>query len=445
MVQDTEGVGPCHGGHQTCTAAGQWGNCDGEVIPVGETCGDGLDNNCNGSVDENEDRDGDGFSTCDGDCCDSTECGTPANANPGAFDSPGNMVDDDCDGTPDNTLLLCDQGLTSNTNNAKDFAKAIDLCQEATPGDKKWGVLEASLTLPSGSGVPDAVSHSIRPKFGAAVPRGGVSMALLSTGAAAAVGDTNPNFAAQYGGMKTSAFPSDFVGAHGGKLPNAPDCPEPNGNVGHDPVMLTIKVRVPTNAHSFSLTSNFYSYEFPEFTCSPYNDFFVVLLDSAYAGNPANPMDKNLAFYTKPGTQENFPVGVNLAHGNTGLFTQCMNGNTGCEPLFDTVAGSINTCTSTADLIGTGFDAPSNRCDPNVMSGGATGWLTTSGNVNPGETITLRIAIWDTSDAALDSTALIDGFTWSVDSTQPGTVILRADSPENPMAVEAPFTSSAAL
>src|SRR4249919_821028 len=53
-VKDTKGVGPCHSGHQSCTAAGQWGNCDGQVIPVGETCGDSIDNNCNGSVDENE-------------------------------------------------------------------------------------------------------------------------------------------------------------------------------------------------------------------------------------------------------------------------------------------------------------------------------------------------------------------------------------------------------
>jgi hypothetical protein len=77
------------------------------------------------------------------------------------------------------------------------------------------------------------------------------------------------------------------------------------------------------------------------------------------------------------------------------------------------------------------------------MEGGATGWLTTTGNVKPGEIITLRIAIWDTSDNNLDSLALVDGFTWSVDSTQPGTVILRADSPNNPKAVDSPLTSTA--
>ena len=40
-----------------------------------------------------------------------------------------------------------------------------------------------------------------------------------------------------------------------------------------------------------------------------------------------------------------------------------------------------------------------------------------------GEIITLRIAIWDTSDDNLDSTAIIDNFQWSVDSSDPGTVV----------------------
>lgn len=431
--KDTNGVGPCHSGEQMCTAAGQWGNCEGQVIPVGETCGDGVDNNCNGATDENEDRDGDGFSTCDGDCCDSTECGTPGLANPGAFDMAGNSVDDDCNGFVDDTVLLCDQGLMSNTTNAKHFAKAIDICQEATANDKKWGVLEATLTLPNGSGVPDPQAHAIRPKFGTnVVPRGGVSMAVLSSGVAAAKGDTNPNYADSYGGSKSSPYPADWIAAHNGMLPNAPSCPNAEGANGNDPVMLTLKVRVPSNAHSFSLKSNFYSYEFPEYTCSRYNDFFVILLDSMYTGSPANPMDKNLAFYTQPGTSNNYPVGVNLAHGNTGLFTQCVNGKTGCSG----TAGTISTCIAVDELTGTGFDTPSTRCDPNSLSGGATGWLTTSGNVKPGEIITLRIAIWDTSDSALDSTALIDGFQWSVDSTQPGTVILRADQPWNEQAVD---------
>jgi len=75
-------------------------------------------------------------------------------------------------------------------------------------------------------------------------------------------------------------------------------------------------------------------------------------------------------------------------------------------------------------------------CDATSLKGGATGWLTTSGNVTPGEIIKLRVAIWDTSDHAFDSLVIVDGFQWSVDSTQPGTVILREDQPTNPKAVD---------
>lgn len=437
--EETLGVGPCTSGVQTCTQAGLWGNCTGEVVPTAEICGDGIDNNCDGEADNDVDRDGDGFTTCGGDCCDSTECGSPELVNPSAFDAPGNLVDDDCNGVVDDTIALCDQGLASNSSSPMDYAKAMDLCQEASLDDKKWGVISAKLTYPDGTGTPDPNSRSIRSRFGANVtPRGGLSMALFSSGVAAGKGDVNPDYPASgfvsYSSSHSSGFPADFVAANGGKLPNAPGCPEPDGNDANDPVMLTLEIRVPSNAHSFSLKTNFFSSEFPEYTCSPYNDFFVILLDSMHTGNPQNPPDKNLAFYTAP-DMSTYPVGVNLAYGNTGLFTQCVNGPTGCAA--GAKAGTINTCVSTDDLIGTGMDTPRNlQCSNGQLEGGATGWLTTSGNVVPGEIITLRIAIWDTSDHLLDSLAIVDAFEWSVDSTQPGTVILREDQPDNPFAVE---------
>ena len=425
----TDGVGPCHAGTRTCTDQKVWSQCEGEVVPAAENCGDGVDNNCNGTADEDVDADGDGFTTCGGDCCDSTECGSPKLVNPGAFDAPGNSVDDDCNGVTDDAQLLCDQGLTSSTANAVDFAKAIDICQTATVGDKKWGVISAKLTLADGTGVPADRSHAIRPKFGTnVVPQGGMAMALLSTGAAAGKDDTNPNWqdfesgAGLFGNATQSSFPQDYVTANGNKLPNAPGCPNPNGDKALDPVMLTLEVRVPTNAKSFKLNANFFSSEFPEYTCSPFNDFFVVLLDSVYAGTPANPTDKNLAFYTPPGGTAKFPVGVNLASGDTGLFTQCVNGATGCRGS----AGTISTCLATDELIGTGLESVTPfSCDANSLQGGGTGWLETSGNVQGGEIIKLRIAIWDTSDHALDSIAAIDGFQWSIDASQPGTVIFR--------------------
>ncbi len=427
----TEDVGPCHGGTQTCEATSMWGPCMNEVAPAAELCGDGVDNNCNGKTDEDEDADGDGVTTCGGDCCDSTECSDPASVNPGAFDAVGNNFDDDCNGVIDDAQSVCDQNLASGSLNAMDYAKAIDLCQTATMADKKWGVISATLTLADGTGVPANIAQSIRDHFGTGVmPKGGTKMAEFSTGAAAGKGDTNPAYQDfQSGGgitgtgnNKQSAFPQDFLMANGGNLPNVAGCPAPMGNNAMDPVMLTLQVRVPTNAKSFKLAVNFFSSEFPEYTCSAFNDFFVVLLDSAYTGTPANPTDKNLAFYQPAGSMVKYPVGVNLASGNTGLFTQCVNGPTGCRGN----AGSITTCTGTTQLAMTGLDTPSSgQCDANALQGGGTGWLETSGNVKPGEIMKLRIAIWDTSDHVLDSLAIVDGFRWSVDTTDPGTVIFR--------------------
>jgi hypothetical protein len=432
--QGTMGVGPCHGGRRTCESTGMWGPCNGEVVPTQELCTDGIDNNCSGDIDENVDLDGDGVTTCGGDCCDSTECSNPAGVNGGAFDVAGNNFDDDCNGVVDDQPPLCDSGISSSSQNPMDYAKAIDLCQTATMTDTKWGVISATLTLADGGGVPAAAAQSIRPRFGPGVlPKAGSSLALLSTGHAAAMGDTAPNYQdfeatpQPNGNGKESNFPADFLMANGNKLPNAPNCPNPGGNKAEDPVMLTLTIRVPTNAKSFSLATNFFSSEFPEYTCSPYNDFFVVLLDSTYTGTPANPTDKNLAFYAANGMK--YPVGVNLASGNTGLFTQCKSGNTGCAPdgpLGAPVPGTINTCMGTDQLVGTGLDKiEAGNCNADSMEGGGTGWLETTGNVTPGEIMKLRIAIWDTSDHILDSIAVIDNFKWDVDTAQPGTVIFK--------------------
>lgn len=437
--EDTLGVGPCTGGTRTCQPGGTWSQCEGEVTPVGEDgprCNDGIDNNCNGAIDEDEDRDGDGQSTCGGDCCDSTECDKPHLVNSGAFDAPGNNFDDDCNGLLDDTPLLCDQNIASNTSDPLEFARAIDICQTTTEDELKWGVIDGSITFADGTGSPDPEAYAVRPKFGNGVlPQGGVNLAIISTGGAAAPTDTNPGFhpfeSYTHRTPNESGFPQDFFAANNNQLPNAPGCPGPNGEEANDPVMLTFRIKVPTNAKSFKLSTNFFSAEFPEWTCSSFNDFFVVLLDSAYDGMPANPADKNLAFYQPQGSTDKFPVGVNLAYGDTGLFTQCLNGTTGCST---SNGGTISTCISTDHLTGTGFDVPDpGSCNANSVTGGATGWLVTSGNVVPGEIITLRIGIWDTSDHSFDSLAVIDGFQWSTDLANPGTVIERVNPGLDPL------------
>jgi len=435
---DTEDVGPCHGGTHTCRPDGNgWEPCVGEVTPVTEVCSNGEDDDCNGAVDDDLDNDGDGWTACEGDCCDIlSHCSEPALVNPGAFEVDGNGLDDDCDGTADNVLADCDSGLASNSGDPLDYARAMDLCQTTTEGGNEWGVISGAFSLASGSGTASADSRAIRPAFGGTAVQRGASFVVLSSGHAAAVGDTNPSYAAPQESADTgtsSAVPSDWLTANGGNMPNAPGCPEPENQTANNPVMLKLRIRVPTNAKSFSLSSRFFSSEYPEWVCSAFNDFFVVLLDSSWSGNPTNPADKNLAIYTAPGDVD-YPVGVNLAFGDTGLFTICKNGETGCGQ--SAVPGSTSTCDETAlgELSNTGYDianpAPSSQfpsepgyCGSNNLSGGATGWLTTSGNVTSGEIIELRFAIWDTGDQWYDSAVLLDNFQWSVESSDPGTII----------------------
>ncbi|MBU0965655.1 MAG: S8 family serine peptidase [Proteobacteria bacterium] len=84
-----------------------WTTCDGDcddssraVNPdVLEVC-DGIDNNCDGDIDEGcevcPDNDGDNWSTCDGDCNDSSVA-----VNPGVPEVCGDSIDNNCDGNID--------------------------------------------------------------------------------------------------------------------------------------------------------------------------------------------------------------------------------------------------------------------------------------------------------------------------------------------------------
>jgi len=415
----TDGVGACTSGVTTCTWNLTWSECKDERLPSEDICTNAVDDDCDGTVDEGNDEDGDGWGACEGDCCDTTACAAdPKRVNPGAFEADGNSLDDDCDGMVDNPDPGC---MAVNPKDPADYARALDICRtttrEATGIDQRWGVIRAELTRANGQPLPDLKQAAIKGTFGASTPRYGDSIVVLATGPAADKNDPTwnpwqPGTSLGGGG----SVPSSWLAANDGVFPSAPGCPKPGGTEVHDPIMLTLDIRVPTNARSFSISSNFLSAEYPEYVCTSFNDFFIMLLTSDFAGEPANPKDGNLAFYTDP-DGNTFPIGVNLAQG-TGLFQQCVNGTLGCK---GTNTSTTDTCVAQDELLDTGFDDAGEACDTGGIVGGGTGWLNTTGNVVPGEVITLRIAIWDTTDGIYDSVALIDNFQWNIDPTTPGT------------------------
>ncbi|WAS92489.1 choice-of-anchor L domain-containing protein [Nannocystis punicea] len=431
----TAGVGACKPGTRTCNPQGTgFGACEGEVLPATtDLCANTVDDDCDGEVDEDADADSDGWTLCGGDCCDEIgpDCSNPDLVNPGAFEVMGNAVDDDCDGGADNVLPACDGGLASDSSDPLEYARAMDLCQftseDAPLADRKWGVISGAFSRSDGSGAPASAAKSIRPDFGTViVPQKNQRLVVLSTGAAAANKDTKPSFSAFQGGTELgtpAAVPADWLAANGDNFPNAPGCPKPGGGAtGQDTIQLKLRIRVPTNAKSFSAHVYFFSSEYPEWVCSPYNDFFLALVDGEGAGNPA---DKNVAIYKNPMNQL-FPLGVNILKGAPGLFTQCKNGQVSCAA---PPAGTYDSCVGNDELAGTGFHNLNPQphfkddlgfCGSNNQVGGGTGWLKMSGNVEPGETMELRFVLWDTGDPWYDSLVLIDNFEWSLQASQPG-------------------------
>ncbi len=385
----TEDVGPCKAAVRLCKDNGTWGSCNGEIRPLYEICANGVDEDCDGTVDNGTDLDGDGFTYCDTppDCCETTDkCPDPGAVHPGASEVPDG-VDNNCDGTADEGVYDCDTGLDLNTKNPIDYAKSIGLCN---------GVTEAYVRLPSDQDGCNIQSNSLLSALGNVIkPKHGSSFLALSSGQAA-----NPPSNTSFNQGTSSAAPGDWYQANGNKYPSSPSCGGGTGTSGNanDGVMVKFVVQVPPTANSFSFNIYFLSIEYPSYICSTYNDFFVALLDSSYTSadpNLQNPFDKNLAIDDMKN-----PVGINIAP--NGLFKQCNN-----------VSGdgwAVTSCVGTEELVGTGFE-----------SHGATSWLTVRGNVVPGEFITLRLAIWDLGDHILDSMVLIDNFQWQSQNFKPGT------------------------
>jgi hypothetical protein len=321
-----------------------------------------------------DDADGDGYTVADGDCNDS-DCAV----NPGAFDIPGNDIDEDCSGKADDEPLGCDTTLALEGNDPLEAAKAMGLCRTTTTGaagkSKTWGVIAARWTKPDGSGETFPLSRGLLPAFGTNAPREGARMLALSSGTARA-----PD---QPGHLSPEGVDKAYTcGAPQGYPKAAPACPGIVSGECHDGAALEVDIRVPTNAHSFGVEQNFFTFEYPDYICSEFNDYFVTMINPKPAGLP----DRNVAF-----DQQGNPISV-----NNSLLQVCMP---------QVAGGKAFKCPLGAGaLTGTGFEGRA-----------ATGWVTTRAPLVRASTITLTFAIWDSGDGDLDSTVLVDHFLWSTD------------------------------
>jgi hypothetical protein len=288
----------------------------------------------------------------------------------------------------------CDGGLALEGADAMDGARAIGLCQVAEPGN--WGVVSAEWVRSDGQPLTGALlrGKGILDHFGPLQPREGVKMLAISSGSARNPGE--PDFNDPQGDWK------DYEphGAPAGYPKESPSCPGIVTGEAFDSSGLRLRIRTPEHALSFSFDFVFYTYEYPDYICSEYNDHFVALLTPTPAGLP----DANISF---DGLGNTISV-------NAGFLRACND----CQ-----AGGKSFTCDlGYGEVLGTGFDSNSAMTCP-IQGSASTSWLVTSAPIEePGGEITLHFAIWDSGDGILDSTTLIDNFRFDATGAEVGTI-----------------------
>lgn len=303
----------------------------------------------------------------------------------------------------------CDSGLGLESDDAMDAARAIGLCQVAQPGT--WGVISAEWVRSDGqplvggdggplfTGTDLTKGRGLVDHFGAAVaPREGAKMLAISSGSARNPGE--PGYADPSGNWKDS----QPHGAPPSYPKESPSCPGVQTGEPYDSAGLRLTIRTPTDAKSFTFDFDFYTYEYPDYICTEYNDFFVAMLSPTVSSLP----DGNISFDNQGNT-----ISV-----NAGFLEACNPCSIGPK-VFDCALGY-------GEITGTGFDSNTQRtfdtpC-PGLLGSAATSWLVTTAPVeNPGGEITLHFTVWDSGDGVLDSTVLIDNFRFELGEGSVGT------------------------
>lgn len=340
---------------------------------------------CEG-VDPNIDNDGDGWTGAAGDCNDCTK-----QMNPGAQDYPGNNIDEDCNGAKDDNPTNCDGAINLASPDPMDGARAMGLCKMAQ--GESWGVVSAQYITADGQPLGnydfESIGWGILPAFGPTVkPQEGAKMLVLSSGTARQPNDPGFDFPSGHDKFYETGSPPGYP-------KESPACPDVVTGTPHDSAGLRVVIKTPTNAKSLSFNLDFYTYEFPGYICSQYNDFFVAMLSP----KPAAQVDGNISYDSKGNT-----ISV-----NAGFLQVCHPQTASNGAYFDCPLGP-------SGLQGTGFDL--DIFGEPFDGSAATGWLATTSPLDqPGQNITVDFAVWDSGDGILDSTVLIDNFQFGLDDT----------------------------
>lgn len=340
------------------------------------------------------------------------------------------------DGGPVDVTPPCDTGIPIDDADPASFAKAMGICTSAAADG--FGLVSASYSRAFGSTAPPhAGQWGMLPSFGVHIgPREGRALGVLSTGYAREYDDAQglpmagaatscggaPAVACCWSGIAGSCpvgTASDFVNSSpDGPLDgtNYPTGAAPPGfpqssqgckqdDVVNDMIDLKLVLKAPMDATGFRFDFDFYSSEWPNFVCSTFNDAFVAYLESSTITN-------NISF-----DPNNDPISVNndfLNRCTAGAPLGC-NRTDGQTP--DAPYGTSKCAGGTSELEGTGYANTAqtlcgNGADVPATLGGATGWLTTTAPIHPGEQFTLELMIWDAGDGILDSSVLLDHFQW---------------------------------